>query len=126
MRNVAEWIPLVSNSIEYIHVGNGYAPSIAIAVQRFRPVDPTLLDHVLWRELRKTDFPRIPSTAIAVSSEIPFDKLDVYFSDHIPLLVAEIQVLAGLQVHDQTFAQTLRAACDYSSANPENVRSFKT
>jgi hypothetical protein len=78
------------------------------------------LDHVLWRELRKTDFARIPSSAIAVSSEIPFDKLDVYFGDHILPLVNEIQMLAGSQAHEQTFAQTLRAACDYSSANPEN------
>ncbi|CAZ82073.1 unnamed protein product [Tuber melanosporum] len=120
LRNVAEWVPLDSNSIEYIHVSNGYAPSIAVAVQQFKPVDSTLLDHVLWRELRKTDFARIPSSAIAVSSEIPFDKLDVYFGDHILPLVNEIQMLAGSQAHEQTFAQTLRAACDYSSANPEN------
>ncbi|KAG0637455.1 hypothetical protein HOY80DRAFT_1010687 [Tuber brumale] len=120
LRNVAEWVPLDPNSMEYILVSNGHPPSISVAVQQFKPADPALLDHVLWRELRKTDFARIPSTAIAVSSEIPFDKLDVYFGDHILPLVTEIQMLAGSQAHEQTFAQTLRAACDYSSANPEN------
>ncbi|PWW80523.1 hypothetical protein C7212DRAFT_164996 [Tuber magnatum] len=120
LRNIAEWVPLASNPIEYIRVSNGYAPSIAIAVQRFRPVDSALLDHVLWRELRKTDFARIPSTAVAVSSDIPSDKLDVYFGDHILPLVTEIQMLAGSQVHERTFAQTLRAAYDYSLANLEN------
>ncbi|RPA99491.1 hypothetical protein L873DRAFT_1828020 [Choiromyces venosus 120613-1] len=120
MHNVAEWIPLPSSSVEYIHVSNGYPPSIVVAVQRFRPIDSVLLDHILWRESRKTDFARIPSAAVAVSSEIPFDKLDGYFDDHIFPLVTEIHSLAGSQVHEQTFAQTLRAASDYSSANPEN------
>ena len=122
LQNILEWLPESTHPVEYIQVSNGYSPMLRLPLQRFTPIDPSLLEHIVWREVGRAGFARIPSSAVGISTEIPFDKLDHYFDDHIPDLVEEVVKTAGPEVHEQTFAQTLRVAYEYSTAHPENVR----
>lgn len=122
LENVDEWFPQDFHNQEVIEVSNGYAPRLSITLQKFNPIDASLLEHILWRELRKTDFARIPSSPYGIIEEIPSQRLEVYFDEHISHLVMEIQRNVGTTVSSQIYAQTLFCAHKYTMDNQETVR----
>lgn len=121
LENVGEWFPQDLRYQEVIEVSNGYPPKLPITLQKFDPVDASLLEHILWRELRKTDFARIPSSPYGIIEEIPSQRLESYFDEHISYLVMEIQRNVGTTVSSQIYAQTLFSAHKYTMDNPESV-----
>lgn len=122
LENVGEWFPQDFRHQEVIEVSNGYLPKLSITLQKFDPIDASLLEHILWRELRKTDFARIPSSPYGIIEEIPAQKLENYFDEHISHLVVEIQRNVGTTVSSQIYAQTLLCAHKYTMDNHETVR----
>lgn len=121
LENVSEWLSQDFRNQEVIEISNGYPPKLSITLQKFNPIDASLLEHILWRELRKTDFARIPSSAYGVIEDISSQKLESYFDEHIPHLVNEIQRNATSTVYSQIYAQTLFCAHKYTIENPGKV-----
>lgn len=121
LENVDEWFPQDFHHQEVIEVSNGYGPTLSITLQKFNPIDGSLLEHILWRELRKTDFARIPSSPYGIIEEIPSQRLESYFDEHINHLVVEAQRNGGT-VSSQIYAQTLLCAHKYTMDNQETVR----
>lgn len=121
IENVGEWFPQDPCYQEVIEVSNGYPPKLSVTLQKFNPIDASLLEHILWREPRKTDFARIPSSAFGIIEDIPSQKLEGYFDEHIGHLVDEAQRNMGATVSSQIYAQTLLCAYKYTMDNLETV-----
>ncbi|KAL7275590.1 hypothetical protein RUND412_001468 [Rhizina undulata] len=117
MDNILKWSPQTSTNNQVIEVSNGFGPKLSLTVHSFDPVDSAMLEHIIWRELRKTDFNRFPSTAYGIYNKLSREAIDKYLDQHIPFLLNWILEKEGQTI----YTETLNTAYQYTLSESEKT-----